>query len=291
MHSRSLCLRSFLVFALLVACFRMVGAAEPIKVMSFNVRYGAANDGPNHWDKRKPLVAETIREFDPDLLGTQETLKFQADYISEQVDGYEYFGRSRMKSPNEHCGIFFRAERFTQLAGGHFWLSESPEVPESKSWDSSLPRMATWVLLSDRSNELGRPILFVNTHFDHRGKQARLRSAELLRRKLKTIATVAKDPTIVVTGDFNTGESTAPYDALVTKNEMLVDSFRVINSEKQSDEGTFNSWKGTTSGARIDWVLVDPKCNILSADAIRSNAEGRYPSDHFPVFATIAVGP
>ena len=146
--------------------------AQAIRVMSINIRLGVADDGPNHWELRKPLVTEAIKQFSPDLLGTQETFKFQADYLKRELNNdestqYEYFGRSRMKSPNEHCGIFYNKQRFTWLAGGHFWLSESPEVPESKSWDSSLPRMATWVLLHDETaGPESQSVLLVNTHFE-----------------------------------------------------------------------------------------------------------------------------
>lgn len=262
-------------------------AAEPVRVMSFNIRFGSANDGENHWEKRKDLVVDTIREFAPDLLGTQETLRFQADFIAENLPEYTYFGRSRMKTPNEHCGIFFRTERFTQLAGGHFWLSEQPEMPESKSWDSSLPRMVSWVLLNDHQNEAGEPILFVNTHFDHRGVEARLQSAKLIRDRIKALRHLSKDPAVIVTGDFNTGESTAPYQALVSDNEQLVDSFRAVHPERTEEEGTFGGWKGIQTGARIDWILVDPRFRVQEAEIVHKSQEDRYPSDHYPVTAVV----
>ena len=132
---------TFIAFFVLLAAGTLQG--EQLRVMSFNLRYGRANDGENRWEKRDWLVAKTVKQFNPDLMGTQETLKFQAEFLESNLEGYTYFGRSRMKTPNEHCGIFYKTDRFTQLAGGHFWLSESPEIPESKSWDSSLPRMAS----------------------------------------------------------------------------------------------------------------------------------------------------
>src|SRR5688572_16029338 len=72
-------------------------ATQPgeIRVMSFNIRYGTAKDGDDHWDKRKDFVAQTIRTFNPDLLGTQETLDFQAAYLREQLPGYTFVGAGR----------------------------------------------------------------------------------------------------------------------------------------------------------------------------------------------------
>lgn len=264
-------------------------AAEPLRVMSFNIRYGAAQDGDNHWDRRQDLVVKTIEDFKPDLVGTQETLQFQADYIREQLAAFTYFGRSRMKTPNEHCGIFYRSERFTWLAGGHFWLSESPEVPESKSWDSSLPRMASWVLLSDNQNEAASPILFVNTHFDHRGAEARLKAAETIRRRIDRLQTIADQPYVIVTGDFNAGDGSPPYQALLENNASLVDTYRSQHASRDKPAGTFNGFEGKSNGARIDWILADARLKCLSADIERRNFDGRYPSDHYPVTAVLEL--
>ena len=110
--------------------------AVSVKVMSFNIRYGTAADGPNHWDLRKDAVVQTILEFQPDLLGTQETMSFQADYLQQHLDEYQRVGKLRepTKADSEQCTVFFRRERFVDLEQGHFWLSETPDVPASKSW-------------------------------------------------------------------------------------------------------------------------------------------------------------
>ncbi len=272
---------------LLLPLTSSLAAADPLRVMSFNLRYGSANDGDNHWDLRRENLLTTIADFAPDLLGTQETLQFQADYVAEQLPQYSYFGRSRMKTPNEHCGIFYRTERFTWLAGGHFWLSETPEVPESLSWDSSLPRMASWVLLSDKQRELAPAVLFINTHFDHRGAQARLQSATTIRQRIAALAAIANNPQVIVTGDFNTGTDSEPYRALLQDNDSLQDTYHVLHPEQTSEQGTFNGFAGKTNGERIDWILASPSLQVLSADIDRRSFAGRNPSDHFPVTAVL----
>lgn len=277
---------------LLLICFLLPSfsfAGETVRVMSFNLRFGEAKDGDNHWNKRDWLVAKTVKQFNPDLMGTQETLKFQAEYLQKELRDYTYFGRSRMKKPNEHCGIFYKTNRFTQLAGGHFWLSESPEVPESKSWDSSLPRMASWVLLSDNNQENARPILFVNTHFDHRGRVARLESAKLIRQRIEKLQKIANQPYTIVTGDFNTPEGSKPYSAFLDGNDELVDTYRKKHKEREPTEGTFNGFRGTTRGGRIDWILASKDLVLKDAQIDRTNEDGRYPSDHFPVTAEFEV--
>ena len=121
--------------------------------MSFNVRLGVADDGEDSWEHRKALLARTIQDFDPDLLGTQETWGFQAEYMLSQLPGREYVGWPRQpgnEQDGEECGILYRTARFERVDAGQFWLSETPDVPASKSWDSSLPRIATWVRLRER---------------------------------------------------------------------------------------------------------------------------------------------
>src|SRR5262245_6809049 len=182
-----------------------VTAQEPqgdVRVMTFNIRYGTANDGENHWDKRKEFLIETIKAFDPDLLGTQETLGFQRDFLAQQLPDYAVLGigRDDGKEQGEMMALYYKKNRFATLDGGHFWLSEQPEIAGSKGWDTSLPRMVTWVKLRDRKREAAPPILFLNTHFDHRGPQARLHSAELVRRRLTELG---KGGSVIVTGDFN----------------------------------------------------------------------------------------
>src|SRR5687767_10854722 len=119
---------------------------EPLRVMSFNIRYGTAKDGPNHWNLRKDFVIETIKAFKPDLLGTQETEGFQRDYLAEKLPEYTTIGvgRDDGAEKGEMMAIYIRKERFDVIASGHFWLSETPDVIGSKSWDTSLPRMVTW---------------------------------------------------------------------------------------------------------------------------------------------------
>jgi endonuclease/exonuclease/phosphatase family metal-dependent hydrolase len=180
-----------------------------VRVMSFNIRYGTANDGVNRWELRRDFLVETVRAFSPDLLGTQETLGFQRDYLAEKLPEYDHLGvgRDDGRERGEMMALYYRKDRFEKLDGGHFWLSETPDIVGSKSWDSSLPRMVTWVKLRDRRQESLSPIVFFNTHFDHMGTTARLESAKLLRRK---IASFSDTCSVIVTGDFNTDEASPP---------------------------------------------------------------------------------
>ena len=252
-----------------------------LRVMSFNIRYGTANDGKDVWMNRQELVVQTIQTFLPDLLGTQETLPFQASYINEQLPDYAYIGWSRDDNKDgEQCGIFVRSDRFDLQESGQFWLSETPDEKFSKSWDSSLPRVVTWTRLKDKKSD-GHEFLFANTHFDHRGQEARKQSGILLRRRLSEMA--PKLP-IIVTGDFNCDQGSEPYQELLKEN-VLRDSFRTVHPNRSDNEGTFHGFSGKPGTVRIDWILATQQFRAVEAAIDRTNVDGRYPSDHFPVTA------
>lgn len=279
------CLGLYILFP---ACHSVsqVSAADDVRVMSFNIRYGTANDGNDAWPKRRELVVETIRKFAPDLLGTQETLPFQADFIGQQLNGYQYIGWSRDESANgEQCGIFVRTKRFEVLGSGQFWLSERPDEKFSRSWDSSLPRVATWVRVRDKSGNAS-PFVFANTHFDHRGEDARRQSALLLMQRLPKIA---EGQPIVVTGDFNCGEESVPYRELL-RGDLFQDTFRKMEVARTDSEGTFHGFTGKPGVERIDWILVSGSWQVQWAGIDRTMDTGRFPSDHFPVSALVRRG-
>lgn len=259
-------------------------AQDELRVMSFNIRYGTAKDGVNSWPGRRQHVLAVIKAFGPDLLGTQETLPFQAEQLHTDLPGYVYIGWSREASADgEQCGIFVRTERFEVLESGQFWLSETPDEKFSKSWDSSLPRVATWVKLKDRAAS-SRRLLFVNTHFDHRGVVARRESAALLASRTAELA--AGQP-VLLTGDFNCGEGSEPWKTLTSSTAGLDDSFRRVHPQRETDEGTFHGFTGRPSADRIDWILCSPAWDVRSGTIDRSGFAGRYPSDHFAVTATV----
>jgi endonuclease/exonuclease/phosphatase family metal-dependent hydrolase len=259
------------------------GGARDLRVASFNIRYGTAEDGPNRWELRRDLVVAAIERIAPDVIGMQEVLAFQAAFLRERLPGYEYYGvgRDDGKAGGEQCGILWRAARFDGLGRGTLWLSETPDVPGSRSWDSALPRVASWVRLRDRAAG-GRTFVFACTHFDHRGATARLESARLLDRRLAEIA--GPEP-VVLAGDFNCDEESAPYAALA----RFADTYRAAHSEPGLGEGTFHEFRGgpAPSRDRIDWIRVSRRFQTKEAAVDSRPVDGRPPSDHHPIYATL----
>ena len=290
--SSSVCGLSILA---LLGCATTTGVPPPetevvVRAMTFNIRYGTAEDGPNHWDLRRELVLATLREHDHDFIGLQEALPFQIEEIAAVLPDHQVLYRTREADPTtgEACAIFYRADRWSLDRGRHgtFWLSETPDVPGSRSWDSALPRIATWGRFSHR--ESGARIFAFNTHFDHRGHLARERSAELLRER---VSAEAEGAPLLVMGDFNAGESNRAIARLRDHSESgleLVDSFRVVHPDA-TDVHTLNDWGEQHQGEKIDGIFVPAGTEVVAAAILRPRFEGRTPSDHDPVTVTLRL--
>jgi endonuclease/exonuclease/phosphatase family metal-dependent hydrolase len=151
------------------------------------------------------------------------------------------------------------------------------------SWGNRLPRVCTWAQLYDRETDVN---LFVfNTHWDHESQESRIKSAALLLQSIDQFTDVG-DPVIVM-GDFNAGEANPAFRKMVNNEDRpLADTFRKLHPSVKN-VGTFNEFKGTTTGEKIDAILISPEFTVESAEIVRTNSERRYPSDHFPVTATV----
>lgn len=268
---------------LLFATLGFVLDGQTLRVMTFNVRYPAKGDGPNIWDARKDLLVDTIRKDAPDVMGTQELFYEQGEYIVQKLPELAWFGVSRRgNKEDEHMGVFYRRDSLELLDSGNFWLSTTPEVAGSMSWNVSLPRMVTWGEF--RHRETGRRFHFYNTHFAHRREddQARLESARLIAERLKKHSASVD---LILTGDFNTDAATEPYNILT---KILSDA-REKALDRKGPTGTFHGFTGKARNERIDWILYRGAFKPLSVEAIAENVDGRYPSDHFPVLAVFEL--
>jgi endonuclease/exonuclease/phosphatase family metal-dependent hydrolase len=256
--------------------------AEKLRVMSFNVRYPSKNDGVNIWVERRDLLVRTIRLKKPDLFGTQELFEEQGRYIVEKAPEYAWFGLSRRGNhQDEHMGVFYRTRRLTLIESGNFWLSETPDVPGSSSWDMSLPRMVTWARFKTPK---GNHFVYYNTHFPHRRQDepARIRCARLIASR---IAALGGHEPFLLTGDFNSPAG-GPVQAELTAT--LTDAWTSAR-KRTGPEGTFHGFRGTPGRQRIDWILFRGPWKALEVETVTYNEKGRYPSDHFPVFSVLEL--
>lgn len=267
-------------------CAAHTASADALKleVMAFNLRY-ASDQPPNAWPDRRPVVAEVFNQVQPDIVGTQEGVFRQIKDIDTDLPAYDWVGLGREGgSRGEFCAIFYKHEKFEVVAFDHFWLSATPEIIGSITWDHKHHRMATWAHFRERST--GHEFVVLNTHFDHRSELARKNSAALICDRIEQFD--AELPLIVV-GDFNclAGDS-EPFEILTT-NSGLIDTWAMAFS--RGPIPTLNTFHGYNShkfeDRRIDWVLARNPSEVRRARIITTQTDGQFPSDHFPVTATI----
>lgn len=269
--------------AALVLAWCSHGSAEPLRVMTFNVRYGTADDGENRWERRREFLLDVIREFDPDLLGVQEALRDQVDAIGAALPGHSCVGVGReADGGGEYSALYFRKSRFDLIAAETFWLSDTPDVPGSHTWGNTLPRVCTWARLLDRSN--GRRFTQFNTHWDHQSQPARLKSGGLMATRVAQQA--AKGDPVLVTGDFNSAENNPSLAALTQEGKLLRDTFRLVHPD-DAEVGTAHGFSGLKRGGKIDYIFATDEWQATSAAIVHTERDGRYPSDHFPVTAVV----
>lgn len=276
--------RLLLCFAVLLsasfgAAPAFAGEAAPLRVMTFNVRY-PAQDGANDWSHRRSILARTVAEADPDVIGTQELFRQQGDDLVAALPKYRWFGVDRRGGhSDEHMGIFYRADRLSVLQQGAFWLSATPMAAGSATWGETLPRMVNWALFERAADH--RRFYLLDTHFAHRDKdeRAREKSARLI---AGWVGKLPADVPVVVTGDFNTAPGSRPHDILT---QGLTDVYATAE-KRLGPQGTYHDFTGDPA-ARIDWILVR-NLHPLRITTVVTAVGGRYPSDHFPVVADLA---
>lgn len=265
---------------LLVAFSGALAAQEPgegLRLMTFNIRYGTADDGPNSWPNRRHLVAGIIARHAPDVLAIQEGLSFQLDELDHVLSGYRKLGQHRDGGlGGEFSGLYVNESRVSVLQWGEIWLSPTPDSVGSRGWDAALPRMAVWVEIEERRG--GEPIRVYGTHFDHRGEVARLESARLIARHAEG------GPAAVVMGDLNAGEESEPLDVFFGLGYRS--AFPLLHPEKEI--GTFNGFRDPSGGGRIDHILLDPRLEPRLAEIVSERDGEIWASDHFPVVVLAA---
>ncbi len=264
-----------------------------VRVMTFNIRVDTILDVFNGWSDRRDMVCDVISDCRPDMLGLQEALKHQVDDILRELDGYKAIGVGRRdgRTKGEYNCILYRTDRFQLIDSGTFWLSDTPETPGSTSWGNLPARICTWGRFANKWT--GRAFYVYNLHLDNLSQRSRKKSVQLLAGRLQ--ARDYQDP-FIVTGDFNAGERNSAMrylkghavGGLGTPPIAMVDTFRALYPHEQT-VGTRVGFRGTGNGTKIDYILAGPQIRVLQADIIRKDRRGRYPSDHFPVTATLLI--
>ena len=249
---------------------------QELEVMSYNIKYANENDGENSWSNRKDFITNQLKFYEPDILGVQEAVLDQLKHFTGELAGYDFLGEGRDGGEaGEFSAILYKTEIFDILESDTFWLSEKPSKP-GKGWDAAFPRVCTYALFQHKDS--GEKFWIFNTHFDHRGEEARKKSTKLILEKIGKINN--EELPVFLMGDFNLEPDTEEIKMI---SQELMDS-RSIAKIRFGSEGTFNGYEfHEPVKRRIDYIFVNDKVNVLKYGVLTDSKEMRYPSDHFPV--------
>ncbi|MEX2232248.1 MAG: endonuclease/exonuclease/phosphatase family protein [Cyclobacteriaceae bacterium] len=268
------------ILTLLFTCFFTSIEAQPLKVMTYNIRYDNPGDGVNQWSTRKNKVFTLLKKYDPDIIGVQEALHHQLTDISGNLKQYEFLGAGRDdgKQKGEYSAIFIKKDRFKILEQNTFWLSETPHVPGSKNWDAAITRVVTWAKLQDKKSK--KVFLMINTHFDHIGKESRRNSAALLKDRA---ASIGKELPVIITGDFNFTRDKPPYEVMMDPSPI-----RLIDTAPAEAPGTACGFAvDSRPCSAIDYIFHTSQWKSENYHVIKDHDGTNYPSDHLPVMVNL----
>lgn len=278
-------MKKIIAIVLLVVTALFANAQAEVKVMSFNIRLDVKSDGENWWEKRKDKVAGLMNYYEADFIGLQEVVHNQLLYLKDSLHGYSFIGvgRDDGKQAGEYSCIFYKKDKYALVVQSTFWLSPTPDLP-TKGWDAALNRVCTYGLFKDKKT---KQLLWVfNTHFDHMGKLARLESARLIIKKINELNT--KNYPVMVTGDFNSKPDAEP-------SQYMMANMQNSRSISKLVYGAADTWNGFKFNEKpngcIDYIFVsnDKRISVSKFATITDSYDMKYPSDHFPVLATINI--
>lgn len=270
-------MRSILIF---VFASVISADAQMIDVMTYNIRYDNPGDSINAWPNRKQKVADLILKYNPDIIGIQEALNHQLQDLLKSLPGFKMIGvgRDDGRQMGEFSAVLYKADRFDVINEHTFWLSETPDVAGSKSWDAAITRIVTHCVFLDK--KVNREFAFFNTHFDHMGDSARIESAKMIKNEIEKIDGEIR---AIVTGDFNFTPDAKPYSIITDR------SFAELIDPAPEPVGTFCSFKvNSIQCKRIDYIFITNEWNADQYKVITDHDGKHYPSDHLPVMVTLS---
>lgn len=274
-------MKSYLFILLSLISFSTV--AQSLKVATFNIRMKTDSDVGNLWSDRKEPLCNLILYHQFDIFGIQEGFSEQLQDMDQLLPDMNFIGvgRDDGRTKGEHSAIFYNKNRFELLKDGTFWLSDTDITQPNKGWDAALPRICTWGIFKDKNN--GKEFIFMNTHFDHVGVEARSESAKLILQKANEMA---HNLPLILTGDFNIDQHNAGYK-LIAESKTVQDCFDLAPL-KYIPNSTFNGWsKSLHTDKRIDHIFVSAPFQVKRYGVLTDTYMGKFPSDHFPVLVDL----
>ena len=253
-----------------------------ITVISSNIRFDNPADGDHDWNSRRKILADYLNSSSADLIGTQEGRRPQLEDLLSLLPAHQMSHAHRnWIEERMYPTIYFNSDNIKVLDSGDIWLSETPHIAGSLAFESNFPRLCTWINAIHIPS--GHNFFYVNTHLDHVHSHTREMQIEVL---LNEITKQNKENLpLILTGDFNESPMETVRKKIKNYWPNLIDPWETFNKTEHSSFHKFGPIP--ENGARIDWILHDNKYVASSIDIYTDHHQGIYPSDHFPVKASI----
>ncbi|HAZ11668.1 MAG: hypothetical protein A2X86_18260 [Bdellovibrionales bacterium GWA2_49_15] len=254
-----------------------------LKIITSNIRYDDPKDGSHQWSFRQKIWTKCINSFAPHLLGTQEGLHPQIQEFAPSIAPLQIIDRHRTWLVDRmYPNLFYHKDVFELLDSGDIWLSQTPHIPGSLSFNSQFPRLAVWAKLEHKFSH--RNFLAINTHLDHLHGETRMEQIAVLLHELQEL----KLPTdhCFFMGDFNEGPGDGVQAKIFKHYPNLTDPWVTLNKKEAGSHHKFDG--KNLEKKRIDWILASETFNITDITFDVSCDNDIYPSDHFPVKLTIS---
>lgn len=248
-----------------------------LNIISSNIKFNDPSDGCNIWQNRRPILMQIFRDFNVDILCTQEGWMPQVEDIASDLNHLKVISEHRNWIPERmYPNIYIKKSRFQVLDSGDIWLSKTPYTPGSSSFKSCFPRLCIWAILKDKENN--QNLFIINTHLDHKSSKTRHKQIQVL---INEVEKKVNGLPLIIAGDFNEDPFGLVRKELVSNFSNIIDPWMSL---EKNEESSFHKFKGhNDEKKRIDWVLIDKNMGAESIQLDKTKKSKIYPSDHFPV--------
>lgn len=262
-----------------IICFSCTGQQDPVKVLSYNIRFASIDGSETDWNRRKDGIVSMLGDYD--FIGLQEVMPLQQDFIMEHYqDVYGEIYRTREADPlsGEGVPLLYDKSKWDLVHSGTFWLSDTPWIEGSNTWNSACIRVTSYGIFARKNHS--DTLLVMNTHFDHVSQEARMKSIRLIAETIKKYPLYP----LILMGDFNVTDDNPVY-SFVTDSIGLRDAWTGSGQTTGPESNTFHGWKNTEGTGRIDYIFSGPGLNPMKSFVNKKKYGNIFPSDHFPVEA------
>lgn len=253
-------------------------------LITSNIRFNNPADGTHAWENRRQFLASTLLSHNPDIIATQEGRFEQLKDLESLLTGFKLVDHHRSWIGERMYPTFFvREDKFEIIKSEDLWLSETPEIAASRSFESTFPRLMTWMCVQPKN--IKQKLFFVNTHLDHIKTDTRVSQVKVLLNE--TLKFWNKNSPLVIMGDFNDHPESEVRKCIEKIIPDLQDTWKLFHAIEETSHHGFKGEHDT--GTRIDWILTDKKFSVETCEMEKISNAGIFPSDHFPIVCKLSL--